>query len=265
MTERPVLMQMDARGVARITINRPRIHNAFDDELIARLAERLEELERRRGLRALVLASEGSSFSAGADLNWMRRSADYSEAENRADALRLAELMSRLNRLRVPTIARVQGPAFGGGVGLIACCDMAIGADRALFSLSEVRLGLIPAVIAPYVVAAIGQRAARRWILSGERFDSAEALRIGLLHRVVPESALDQAVGQLLEQLLRCGPRAQAAAKRLIRDASARAVDPAMIMDTAERITAIRASAEGREGVSAFLEKRPPSWIGGKE
>lgn len=264
MTDQPVLMQVDPRGIARITLNRPGVHNAFDDDLIARLGELLGELEGQRGLRALVLAATGRSFSAGADLNWMRRMADYSESENRADALKLAELMSRLNRLPVPTIARVQGSAFGGGVGLIACCDMAIGADRALFALSEVRLGIIPAVISPYVVAAIGQRAARRWILTGERFDSAEALRIGLLHQVVPEAELDPALETLLDELLQCGPRAQSAAKRLIRDVSARAVDPAMIVDTADRITALRASPEGREGLSAFLEKRPPSWIQGK-
>lgn len=263
MTDDSVLLQIDPRGVARLTLNRPRIHNAFDDRLIARLSKLLSELEVRPGLRALVLTSEGKSFSAGADLNWMRRMAGYSENENRADALKLAELMSRLNRLPVPTIARVQGPVFGGGVGLIACCDMAVAAERALFSLSEVRLGIIPAVISPYVIAAIGERAARRFMLTGERFDSAEALRLGLLHRVVADDGLDHAIDQLLQELLKCGPGAQAAAKRLIRDVAGRPVNPALIVDTAERITALRASPEGREGLTAFLEKRPPDWIGG--
>jgi len=265
MTDDSILMQIDSRGVAQLTLNRPRIHNAFDDSLIARLSGLLAELEARPGLRALVLSSEGRSFSAGADLNWMRRMAGYSESENRADALKLAELMSRLNRMPVPTIARVQGPAFGGGVGLIACCDMAVGAERAVFSLSEVRLGIIPAVISPYVIAAIGERAARRFILTGERFDSAEALRLGLLHQVVAEDGLDRAVDRLLEELLKCGPRAQAAAKRLIRDVAGRPVNPALIVDTAERITALRASPEGREGLTAFLEKRAPDWMGGAD
>ncbi|HEB97221.1 MAG TPA: enoyl-CoA hydratase/isomerase family protein [Sedimenticola thiotaurini] len=261
MTERPVVLQIDARGVARITLNRPRLHNAFDDVVIARLSGLLDELAERDGLRALVLAAEGRSFSAGADLNWMRRMADYSPQENRADADRLAGLMRRLDRLPVPTIARVQGAAFGGGVGLIACCDMAIASERARFALSEVRLGIMPAVISPYVIAAIGPRAARRWILSGERFDAAEALRIGLLHQVVAEESLDEAVEALLTELLACGPRAQAAAKRLIRDVACRPIDQALIDDTAARITELRASPEGREGLSAFLEKRPPAWV----
>ncbi len=264
MTEQPLLLDIDGRGVARVTLNRPAIHNAFDDDLIARLSALLDELAVRDDLRALVLAAVGRSFSAGADLNWMRRMADYSEAENRADADRLAGLMRRLDRLPVPTIARVQGAAFGGGVGLIACCDMAIGADRALFALSEVRLGIMPAVIAPYVIAAIGPRAARRWILTGERFDAAEALRIGLLHQVVAEEALDGAVEALLEELLKCGPRAQAEAKALIRDVAFRPIDQALVDDTAARITRLRASDEGREGLSAFLEKRPPAWIAGE-
>jgi len=265
MTDDSVLLQIDSRGVARLTLNRPRIHNAFDDSLIARLSGLLTELEAHPGLRALVLTSEGKSFSAGADLNWMRRMAGYSESENRADALKLAELMSRLNRMPVPTIARVQGPAFGGGVGLIACCDMAVAAERSLFSLSEVRLGIIPAVISPYVIAAIGERAARRFILTGERFGSAEALRLGLLHQVVAEDGLDRAVDRLLEELLKCGPRAQAAAKRLIRDVAGRPVNPTLIVDTAERITALRASPEGREGLTAFLEKRAPDWVEGAD
>lgn len=263
MTDDSVLLQIDSRGVAQLSLNRPRIHNAFDDGLIARLSGLLTELGAHPGLRALVLTSEGKSFSAGADLNWMRRMAGYSESENRADALKLAELMSRLNRLPVPSIARIQGLAFGGGVGLIACCDMAIAAKGAVFSLSEVRLGLIPAVISPYVIAAIGERAARRYILTGERFDSAEALRIGLLHQVVEGDQLDATVEELLAELLQCGPRAQAVAKQLIADVAGRPVDPVLIVDTAERITAVRASPEGREGLGAFLEKRRPDWAGG--
>jgi methylglutaconyl-CoA hydratase len=207
-----------------------------------------------------VLRAEGRSFSAGADLGWMQRMAGYGHAENLADAGALAELMRVLNFLPKPTVSRVQGAAFGGGVGLVACCDIAIASDAVGFSLSEVRLGLIPAVISPYVVAAIGERAARRYFLTAERFGADEALRIGLVHQVVPADQLDSAVDTILIRLSEGGPTAQRAAKDLIFTVAHRPIDAGLIHDTAERIATIRASAEGREGLAGFLEKRKPAW-----
>ncbi len=261
MAENSVILALDARGVATLTINRPEIHNAFDDALILRLLQALESVEVDPKIRVVVLRSEGKSFSAGADLNWMRRMADYSEAENLADARMLASLMEKLNGLTKPTIAQVQGAAFGGGVGLVACCDMAVAVAGAKFSLSEVRLGLIPAVISPYVIAAMGERAARRYFLTAERFDAAEALRLGLLHAVVPEDQLQAQVDGLVDQLLKGGPGSQAAAKSLIFAVSHQPASAAVIEDTARRITAARASDEGKEGVNAFLNKRSPAWL----
>ncbi len=211
-------------------------------------------------MRVVVLAAAGKSFSAGADLNWMRRMAGYSTAENEADARRLANLMQVLHGLAKPTVARVQGSAFGGGVGLVACCDIAIAAETAQFALTEVRLGLVPAVISPYVVAAIGPRAARRYFLTAERFDAAEAARLGLVHRVVPAAELDGAVAALVATLADGGPQAQRDAKALVAAVSGRAIDAALIEETVQRIAALRAGAEGREGIAAFLEKRPPAW-----
>ncbi len=251
--------EVDRRGVAELTLSRPEVHNAFDDRLIAALTEALEALGADGAVRAVVLAAEGKSFSAGADLGWMKRMASYGEAENLADARALARLMETLDRLPKPTIAKVQGAAFGGGVGLVACCDIAVGSEAARFMLSEVKLGLIPAVISPYVVKAIGQRAARRYFLTAERFDAAQALHFGLLHRVVPAEGLDAAVEELLAALLAAGPAAVAASKDLV-FAVDRPLDAAVIEDTARRIAEIRAGAEGREGVRAFLEKRKPVW-----
>ena len=262
ITDDTVICATDKRGVATLTLNRPALHNAFDDALIESLLLALAAIEDDPAVRAVVLRSEGKSFSAGADLNWMRRMAGYDREQNRNDALQLAALMARLNGLNKPTIARVQGAAFGGGVGLVACCDIAVAAERALFALTEVRLGLLPAVISPYVIAAIGERAARRYMLTGERFDAAEALRIGLLHEAVPEDQLDSALERLLESLLKGGPQALTKAKELIFAVSRRPAGEALIADTAERITDVRASDEGREGVGAFLEKRPPAWVG---
>jgi methylglutaconyl-CoA hydratase len=260
MTGDLFLREIDGRGVARITLNRPQVHNAFNDELIARLTIALAELEKDDAVRLVVLAATGKSFSAGADLNWMQRMAGYSEEENRQDAHRLAGLMNRLDRLAKPTLALVQGPAFGGGVGLVACCDIALAAEDASFCLSEVKLGLIPAVISPYVIAAMGARAARRFFLTAEPFPAARAAELGLVHGVVPAAELEAYGETVIAALLQGGPEAQAAAKELIFAVAHRPVDGAVIDDTATRIAKRRASAEGREGMTAFLEKRRPAW-----
>ena len=248
--------------VARLRMTRPQVHNAFDAGLIADLTSALGEVAADAGIRVLVLEAEGPSFSAGADLNWMRGMAAASEAENRADSLALARLMRALDELPKPTIARVQGAAFGGGVGLVACCDIAIGAAEAKFGLTEARLGLLPAVISPYVIAAIGPRHARRYFANAEIFDAAEALRIGLLHQVVPADQLDVAVQRQVELLLKAGPVASASAKRLVRDVCAHADGAKHDTDNAALIARLRVSPEGQEGLSAFLGKRKPSWIG---
>jgi methylglutaconyl-CoA hydratase len=247
-------------GVATVRMNRPDVHNAFDDALIAELTVELRRLDQAHHARVIVLAASGKSFSAGADLNWMKRMAQYSEADNLRDAVALAGLMHTLHGMHKPTVARVQGAAFGGGVGLVACCDIAVAATEAQFSLSEVRLGMIPSVISPYVVAAIGERAAHRYFLTAERFGADEARRIGLVHEVVAAEKLDEAVGNMVEHLLKGGPNAQAAAKKLIADVSRHALDDNLIEDTARRIAAIRVGTEGREGIAAFLEKRKPDW-----
>ena len=256
-----VLVVVDA-GVATITLNRANVHNAFDDTLIADLTAALTDCERNPAVRALVLTGAGTSFSAGADLNWMRGMAQASEADNRADSLRLATLMRTLNFLAKPTIARVNGSAYGGGVGLVACCDLAIGVDGAKFSLSEVKLGLVPAVISPYVIAAIGGRHARRLFVSGEVFDAAAAARIGLLHETVAPDQLDAAVERALHFLAKGGPLAQAEAKQLALRIAGMTVESAERTDTqnAELIARLRVSAEGQAGLAAFLDKRAPAW-----
>jgi methylglutaconyl-CoA hydratase len=255
-----ILIDCNAAGVATITLNRPTLHNAFDEQLIAELTAELQRLAADNRLRAVVLAAAGKSFSAGADLNWMRRMAGFSKAENFQDAMALAELLRTLDGLAKPTIAKVQGAAYGGGVGLVACCDIAIAAEPATFRLSEVALGLIPAVISPYVVNAIGERQARRYFLTAERFTAQTAQRIGLVHEVVSPEALDDTVAELLQTLADNGPAAMAAAKALARAVSRDPLDAAMLEDTARRIATVRASAEGREGVTAFLDKRRPAW-----
>lgn len=261
MAEKAIIFNTDNKGIATITLNRPDIHNAFDDEVIAELIQVLDQIQSDSAVRVVVLRAEGKSFSAGADLRWMRRMADYTAAENKADAMQLAALMDKLNHLNKPTIARVQGAAFGGGVGLVACCDMVVASDRALFCLSEVRLGLIPAVISPYVVATIGERASRRYFMTAERFNAEEALRLELVHEVVSEVALDDTVDNLINHLLQGGPEALANSKELIFAVSRQPTSDEIIDDTAERITARRASTEGKEGLNAFLEKRTPEWI----
>ena len=248
--------------IGRVTLNRPERHNAFDDSLIAELTEALRSIEAEDAIRVVVLSGAGKSFSAGADLHWMKRMAGFSVEENRRDAMGLATLMRTLAHLRKPTIARVHGAAYGGGVGLVACCDVALASVQATFCLSEARLGLIPAAISPYVVSAIGERAARRYFLTAERFDAAEALRLGLVHDLAPDDGkLDEKVGEVVGAMLACGPAAQLAAKELIRAVAHRPVTSELIQDTAERIAKIRSSPEGREGVAAFLEKRRAAWV----
>ncbi len=255
----PLLIE-PAGPVLRLRLNRPQLHNAFDPALIGALTAALDAASTDPGVRAVVLEGEGTSFSAGADLHWMRGMAAASEAQNREDALALARLMRTLDELPRPTLARVHGPAFGGGVGLVACCDIAIGTPQARFGLTESRLGLLPAVISPYVIAAIGARQARRWFASAEHFDAATAERIGLLHAVVPTDGLDAALQQQLDLLLKAGPVAAAAAKQLVRRVGAGG-DPGQVdADNAALIAALRVSPEGQEGLAAFLEKRPPAW-----
>jgi len=253
-------LDVDPKGIATITLDRPDKHNAFDDVLIGELDRAIEQTANDAAVRAVVLAANGKSFSAGADLNWMRRMADYSDDENFEDAMQLAHMLERLDALRKPTIARVQGHTFGGGVGLVACCDIAVAADAARFCLSEVRLGLMPSIISPFVVRAIGAREARRYFQTAERFDAVEACRIGLVHRTVPAAELDEAVAQIIDHLLQGGPEAQAATKDFIALNDASPINKELLRDAARRIANLRASEEGREGLSAFLEKRPPKW-----
>jgi methylglutaconyl-CoA hydratase len=262
MNDPSYLREQRSDGVVRLTLNRPEIHNAFDDRQITELSAVLDELAGDDSVRVVVLTGAGRSFSAGADLNWMRRTSTYGESENLRDANALAALMKAMNELPKPTVARVNGAALGGGAGLVACCDVAVAADGALFGTTEVRLGIMPAVIGPYVIAAIGARQARRLMLTGERITAQEAARIGLVHEVVAQDQLDVAVERVVSDLLQGGPGAIAAAKRLVRDLSDRAIDQELIDDTARRIAALRASPEAREGLGAFLEKRKPDWIG---
>lgn len=251
-------------GVRMVGLARPRIHNAFDEVLITELTEAFRQADEDPAVRAVLLHASGPSFCAGADLEWMRRVAGYGRAENLADAHALAAMLSAIATCGKPTLARVQGNAFGGGVGLIACCDIAIGSSEAIFALSEVKLGIIPATIGPYVLAAIGARQARRYFVSGERFDAAEAQRIGLLHEVVAPSSLGARTEAVLDALMLAGPRAQREAKLLLRAISGRPIDGEVIADTAERIARVRATDEAREGVGAFLEKRRPAWMPAK-
>jgi methylglutaconyl-CoA hydratase len=249
-----------ADKVAAVRLNRPDKHNAFDDHLIADLTQAFRDLATDAAARVVVLAANGPSFSAGADLDWMKRMSAMDSAANERDSLLLADLMVAIDRCPKPVMALVQGAAFGGGVGLVACCDIAIASTRASFCLSEVRLGLIPAVISPYVAAAIGPRACRRYFLTAERFDAETAERLGLVHRVVEPEALGTAQDEIVAHLLKGGPNALAAAKELIRRVSFASIDDTLRRDTARRIADARASDEGKEGIAAFLEKRKPDW-----
>ena len=258
-----VSLTTDARGVATVTLLRAEKHNAFDDLMIAELLQLLDKVKSDENCRVLVLRAAGKSFSAGADLNWMRRMADYDQEQNLSDARELANLMKTLNRLTIPTIALVQGASFGGGVGLVACCDIAIASDNAIFCLSEVRLGLIPAVISPYVIAAIGERQARRYFLTAEKFCASKALSLGLVHKVVDAKSLDIQLGKMIEEILPGGPQAQKAAKELIFRVNRSEPNDDLIEETVKGIAAIRATDEARQGLSAFLEKRRPKWVQG--
>lgn len=246
---------------ATVTLARPELRNAFNDAVIAELSAAFTALGAREDVRAIVLAAEGPAFCAGADLNWMRRMAGYTREENLADAARLAEMLRLIDTCPKPTVARIQGDVYAGGMGLVAACDMAVTVPTAGFCLSEVRLGLIPATISPYVIRAMGPRAAQRYFLTAERFDAAEALRIGFVHAVAAADALDAQVQALVKALTGASPAAVRACKTLVRDVAGRPIDAALIEGTVAAIADIRASAEGREGVQAFLDKRKPSWL----
>lgn len=257
-------IRLDRDGaVARLALARPAVHNAFDDALIAELTDALEALDADPAVRAVVLTGDGSTFSAGADLGWMRRMAQASEDENRDDSLRLAKLMRTLNFLSKPTLCRVNGSAYGGGVGLVACCDYAIGVDTAKFSLSEVKLGLVPAVISPYVVQAIGGRHARRLFTGAEVLEANEACAIGLLHETCPATQLDERLDRTLHFWLKGGPEAQREAKQLALRMAGMSPESAAATDieNAALIARLRVSPEGQEGLTAFLEKRRASWV----
>ncbi len=255
-----IKLSTDPRGVATLCLDRPDKHNAFDDRIIADMLAALDRVAADDQVRVLVLAANGRSFSAGADLNWMRRMAEMDYDGNLADARRLAALMARLNSMAVPVIARVNGAAFGGAVGLVACCDLAFAADTAAFSLSEVKVGLVPATVGPYVIRAMGERAARRYFITGERFDAHRARELGLVSEVVSADELDTAVEGCIETLLANGPGAVAAAKQLVAELAGQPLSEALSERTSEMIAQIRVSGEGQQGLQAFLAKRTPPW-----
>ncbi|TFW00798.1 enoyl-CoA hydratase/isomerase family protein [Oxalobacteraceae bacterium OM1] len=250
------------KGVATITLNRPDVRNAFNETMIAELTQAFRDVGNDARVRAVVLAADGPAFCAGADLNWMKKMAGYTREENRADAAQLAEMLRVIYRCPKPVVAKIQGDCYAGGMGLVAACDIAVAVDAANFCLSEVKLGLIPATISPYVIKAMGENAARRYFITAERFSAQEALRVGFVHAVAPADGLDAAVAELLKALTANSPNAVKEAKRLVQDVAGRELTDALIADTAERIADIRSSDEGKEGVRSFLEKRKPSWLG---
>ncbi|MBC7781768.1 MAG: enoyl-CoA hydratase/isomerase family protein, partial [Proteobacteria bacterium] len=260
-TRPSIVVAVDDDGIATITLDRPEVHNAFDDVMVSELTHALRDLDVDAGVRVVILAANGPSFSSGANLNWMKRMAGFSEAQNLKDALGLAELMHTLYTLSKPTIARVHGPAYAGGLGLVACCDIAVASREATFCLSEVRLGLIPAVVAPYVIAAIGERHARRYFLTAEKFEAPEAFRIGLVHDLVEEHELGPTLNALVTLLFLGGPHALAQCKDWIARVAASPIDDRLVAESARRIAQVRASAEGREGITAFLDKRESRWV----
>jgi methylglutaconyl-CoA hydratase len=247
--------------VATVTLQRPEVRNAFNDEVIGELTAVFMQIAADPQVRAVVLAADGPAFCAGADLNWMRRMADFTHAENLLDAGRLAEMLRVIYSCPKPTVARIQGDVYAGGMGLVAACDMAVSVDSASYCLSEVKLGLYPATISPYVIRAMGARAAHRYFLTAERFDAAEALRIGFVHSVVAIDQLDAKVRELTQALLSTSPNAVKACKSLLQSVAGKDIDASLIAQTVEGIASIRASAEGKEGVQSFLQKRKPSWL----
>ncbi|WP_019576413.1 enoyl-CoA hydratase/isomerase family protein [Curvibacter lanceolatus] len=254
---------VDTGPVARVTLNRPEVRNAFNETVIAELTQAFRDLGQHPEVRAIVLAGLGPAFCAGADLHWMRSMADYSREQNLADAGQLAEMLRVVYACPKPTVARVQGDVYAGGTGLVAACDVAISVDTAHYCLSEVKLGLIPATISPYVIRAMGARAAHRYFLTAERFNAAEALRIGFIHEVVAAEALDARVDAVTAALLAAGPEAVRLSKRLVQDVAGHDIDAALIAATVERIADVRVSPEGREGIQSFLQKRKPNWLQG--
>ena len=255
-------IEIDIAGpVATVWLNRPDMRNAFDEVTIAELTQTFRELGGHAGVRVVVLAARGPAFCAGADLNWMKKMAGYTHEENRADAAQLAEMLHVIYTCPKPVVARVQGDCYAGGMGLVAVCDMAIVAEQANFCLSEVKLGLIPATISPYVILGMGENAARRYFLTAERFSAQEAHRIGFVHQVVAADVLDATVADIVKTLVGNSPNAVTEAKRLVRDVAGKPLTAELIADTAERIADIRSSEEGKEGVRSFLEKRKPGWL----
>lgn len=250
-----------AGKVATITLNRPDVRNAFNETAIADLAMAFDEVGQDASIRAIVLAANGPAFCAGADLNWMKKMAGYSQVENEADAMRLADMLRTIYFSPKPVVAKVQGDCYAGGMGLVAACDIVVAADGVNFCLSEVKLGLIPATISPYVIKAMGDQASRRYFLTAERFDAREAHRLGLAHEVVPAEQLDAKVAEIVKALVNNSPNAVREAKKLVRDVAGLPIDDVLLADTAGRIANIRASSEGKEGVASFLDKRKPSWL----
>jgi methylglutaconyl-CoA hydratase len=260
MTYSTIEIHVD-HGVAVIWLNRPEVRNAFNETMIAELSAAFGELDAEPSVRAVVLAGRGKVFCAGADLNWMKRMGEMDFEENRKDAVAFGAMLHGLYTMKKPTVARVHGAAFAGGMGLIAACDIAVASIETEFAVSEVRLGLTPATISPYVITAMGERAARRFFLTAERFPAAEAYRIGFVQEIARFDELDASVNVILGEIVQGAPGAHAVTKELIRAVAKRALSPELMADTAVRIATARASEEGKEGVRSFLEKRQPAWL----
>jgi methylglutaconyl-CoA hydratase len=260
MTDK-IIARIDQDGNATVMLNRPEVHNAFDPEMVEALTAAFEALAKDVEVRSVVLVGAGESFCAGADIAHMKKSASYTKKQNYAAALASANMLHTLYTLPKPTIACVRGAVRGGGCGLVAACDIAVATRFATFQLSEVKLGIIPAMISPYIVGAIGERMSRRYMLTGEAFDSAEAFRIGLIHDIAEDEYLNAKIGELLAALYTSGPAAIAAVKTLIPLAANAAIDRKLVEETSRRIADIRATPEAQEGLSAFLEKRKPEWV----
>jgi len=262
MADRSVLLQLDTRGAATITLNRADRHNAFDEDMMLGFTQTLEELQKQKELRIVLIVAQGESFCAGADLNYMRKAAGFSEAENEADAHRISAMLTALSAMPVPTVALVQGAVYGGGVGLIAATDIVVAVKHAVFALTEVKLGIIPAMISPWVLAAIGPRQARRYFQTGERFSALDAQRLGLVHEVVANEIALTAKGEhVIDQVMKTAPGAVREAKKLVDDVDGRPINATLMDDLARRIARRRASPEGREGMCAFLERRKANWV----